>query len=803
VAEEELIVKMTLEDNLSRESAAAKKNVNALARELEKARAEAEKTGDYSDVQRLGKEFEQAQSRSISLRRELSNTRAEVRNLDKQTQTSAGKMGGAWKKLQGVFKNPLFTAATIAGVTLFGRKAVQAFAQAEQSQLKLVEAYRKFNAIQNVPIESIRALASELQTLTGTDDDLLAAAAATLARFELTGDAITRLLPLVNDFAILTGRDVVDASEAIGKAFMGNARALKELGIDFRRTGDTGKDFETIMAALEAKAGGAGKAFGETAQGGLARAKAAFSDLQEEIGGTLVPALTALLRVVEPFVKFVSGMPGPIKAVVIGIGVFSAALLALGPRIAMIITGLKSAGVSMVGFKGKMSAAAAVAGGPFGVALAAASVAIAAFMIKQAEANARVEEFSQSIDEATGKLSQAGIASVAERLLGDISDDDWKLLEQLGITVEDATLAVIGGADAWENFREQKAEAVNRAAIGKERELLSILEGNVMGLRSEVQRGTAAWYAAKRAQEIAARSSERVAYTSGTVLAALQKANPVLGEYRDKALSASGAATALKVANENAAKATERLTGGLADLQSEIGRQQAMAAYKTALDEFVKEPSEETAAAVTSAMITAASAIEEPKEQARFTKRAIDEIRDAASDAGMKLNPELDKGLGRARGQAKLLETQINRAVRARVVDITLRFRDSRSSFDTSNNAHGGYIDSRIGGPTSDTVPAMLSRGEYVLRAGAVNALRAAVGEAGLWSLNHSDRSMPSFLDSPVPSIAPGGGSEPALVGAGGPVINIGEIKADSGVDVQSEVLWAMRRAERIRRERS
>jgi hypothetical protein len=54
-----------------------------------------------------------------------------------------------------------------------------------------------------------------------------------------------------------------------------------------------------------------------------------------------------------------------------------------------------------------------------------------------------------------------------------------------------------------------------------------------------------------------------------------------------------------------------------------------------------------------------------------------------------------------------------------------------------------------------------------------------------------------------VPSIAPGGGSEPALVGAGGPVINIGEIKADSGVDVQSEVLWAMRRAERIRRERS
>ena len=61
---------------------------------------------------------------------------------------------------------------------------------------------------------------------------------------------------------------------------------------------------------------------------------------------------------------------------------------------------------------------------------------------------------------------------------------------------------------------------------------------------------------------------------------------------------------------------------------------------------------------------------------------------------------------------------------------------------------------------------------------------------------------MPSFLDSPVPAIVSGGGGEPALVGAGAPVINIGEIKADSGIDVQTEVMWALRRADRIKRER-
>ena len=199
----------------------------------------------------------------------------------------------------------------------------------------------------------------------------------------------------------------------------------------------------------------------------------------------------------------------------------------------------------------------------------------------------------------------------------------------------------------------------------------------------------------------------------------------------------------------------------------------------------------------------AAQAIEDPGKRAQFTKTAVDDIRKAASDAGMKLNPELDAVLQRVRGQAVLLGRQIDTAVRARTVEIQLRYNDSRTTYgnDTPGQRHGGWVGGN-GGPTSDVVPTMLSRGEYVLRGGAAAALRAALGDAGMWSLNHADRSMPSFLDSAVPPIVVPGGGEPALVGAGAPVINIGEINADSGIDVQAEVLWAMRRADRIRRER-
>lgn len=799
--EEELVVLITAKDELSRQAATAKKSVTALAKEVEEARRAVEKGGDPANYEGLKAKLDEEQRAWARLTIARDKAGKELRDTQREVTQATSKMGGAWKRLQGVFKNPLFTAATIAGVALFGKRAVEAFAQAEQSQLKLVEAYRKFDAIGNVPIESIRALASELQSLTGTDDDLLAAAAGTLARFDLTGDAIERLLPLVNDFAILTGRNVVDASESIGKAFMGNARALKELGIDFTRTGDRGKDLETIMAALEAKAGGAGDAFGQTAQGGLTRAQAAFGDLQEEIGGTLVPALTAMLRVVEPAAKFFTGLPGPIKGVAIAIGVLGAAALAVGPRLAMMVTGMKAAGIEATVMRGKMAAAGSFLMGPWGAALAVGTIALGYFLSEQAEASARVDEFATSIDAATGKLNQTGVARVAEQLLSDISQDDWDRLAEAGFSVEEVTAAIVQGGPAWESMYGRLRDYAQ--GLNKYSGLAETAANNADALHDEVRRGEAANRAAARAQDIAAQSNERVAHTSGTVLAALEKANPVLGIYRDQAYSASYAASALKVANQGAADATDRLSGGLEALGGIIAEQQAMAGYQTALDEYIKNPSEETALAVSTAMQGAAQAIEDPGKRAQFTKTAVDDIRKAASDAGMKLNPELDAGLQRVRGQAVLLGRQIDTAVRARTVEIQLRYNDSRTTYgnDTPGQRHGGWVGGN-GGPTSDVVPTMLSRGEYVLRGGAAAALRAALGDAGMWSLNHADRSMPSFLDSAVPPIVVPGGGEPALVGAGAPVINIGEINADSGIDVQAEVLWAMRRADRIRRER-
>ena len=806
MAEEELVLKISARDELSRQVTTATKSVNALGREMDEARKAAEKTGDFSGFDKLKKAYDDERLALSRLKARRDEAGRDVSKMSRQTAQAAGKMQSAWKRLQGVFKSPLFTAATIAGVTLFGKRAVEAFAQAEQSQLKLVEAYRKFDAIGDVPIESIRELASELQSLTGTDDDLLAAAAGTLARFELTGTAIQRLLPLVNDFAILTGRDVVDASEAIGKAFMGNARALKELGIDFTRTGDRGKDLETIMAALEEKAGGAGAAFGESAQGGLARAQAAFGDLQEEIGGTLVPALTGLLRIVEPLVKVFQGMPGPLKSLVSVVGFLGAALLVIGPRLAMMgvtLTGIRTkammAGNAMAAF-GARSKAAAV--GLF--ALGAAAVAAGSANGGQGLRIPGLDDTNESLRE----LVKPGLLGSVNNFfvgLGDaiaFNSIDTRLEQATrGVTDFDAALVQLVSEEKMDEASRQFEDLTRQAAEwgATTEDITKLLPGFERALDQ-------AGYQLDRSGRIVTKSDsiwKRLIGNARDSAAAIRLASRELGTYRSAAYSASGAAAALEVANQRAADQLGRLEGALAGVGEEVARQQALRNYDQALKDFIADPSQETAEAVSVAMTSAADSIEKPGDKARFTKKAVDQIREAASDAGMKLNPELDKGLGRARGAAVLLERQIDRAVRARTVEITLRYSDSRATYGGERKAVGGWVGGNTGGPTSDTVPVLASRGEYVLRGGAAAALRAAVGDAGLWELNHADRSMPSFLDSPVPPLVmPGGGGEPALVGAGGPVINIGEIKAESGVDVQAEVLWAMRRADRIRRER-
>lgn len=142
----------------------------------------------------------------------------------------ADRMGQAMRRV-GIAAVAGLAVATGAAIA-FGISSVKAFADAQAQQERLNFAYEKFPAIADVTRASYDALNTALATKTGYDDDAIASGQGVLAQFGLTGKQLQTLTPLLLDYARASGQDVVSAAEDVGKAMLGQGRALKGIGID-------------------------------------------------------------------------------------------------------------------------------------------------------------------------------------------------------------------------------------------------------------------------------------------------------------------------------------------------------------------------------------------------------------------------------------------------------------------------------------------------------------------------------------------------------------------------------------------
>ena len=148
-------------------------------------------------------------------------------------------------------------AAAGAAAVGFAKSSVDAALEAEDAQQHLADAYAKFPALHDATLKSLQDLTDATQQKTRYDHIAAEAAETTLAQFHLTGQQILQLLPLVEDFAAKTGKTLPDAATAIGKALLGQTRALKAVGINYKATGDAAKDYAAIVFLLTAQVGDA------------------------------------------------------------------------------------------------------------------------------------------------------------------------------------------------------------------------------------------------------------------------------------------------------------------------------------------------------------------------------------------------------------------------------------------------------------------------------------------------------------------------------------------------------------------
>lgn len=186
-----------------------------------------------------------------------------------------------------------------AAAVAFGVSSVKAFAEAEEAQNRLAFAFEKFPALADTSIQALQRLNTALMKKTRFDDDAIASGQAVLAQFGLTGSQLERLTPLLLDYATRTGKDLTESGEDLGRALLGQGRALKVLGIDFEDTGSLAGNFDQLVRDLEGSVGGLAETAATTAAGKLEMLQNRFGEVQEAIGAALMPALDKLLAWLE------------------------------------------------------------------------------------------------------------------------------------------------------------------------------------------------------------------------------------------------------------------------------------------------------------------------------------------------------------------------------------------------------------------------------------------------------------------------------------------------------------------------
>jgi hypothetical protein len=187
-------------------------------------------------------------------------------------------------------------AGAAVGLAAFGKSSIAAYKEAEKSAADLAFAFKKFPKLADSNVKSFQELNEQLAKKTVFDDDATASGQAVLAQFGLTGKEILKVTPLLQDYAAKTGKALPDAAADLGKAFQGNAKALKPLGIQYKSTGDKAKDFENVQKLLNDKVGGFAESQGKTAAGQAEILGNKFGELKETVGAQLLPVVTTFVQ---------------------------------------------------------------------------------------------------------------------------------------------------------------------------------------------------------------------------------------------------------------------------------------------------------------------------------------------------------------------------------------------------------------------------------------------------------------------------------------------------------------------------
>jgi len=141
--------------------------------------------------------------------------------------------------------------------TGFGKASVDAFLDAEKNAERLKFAITSIGGESEAQFERLIKQSAQLQQITVFSDDSIQQAQAALSAFGLTADEIEKTIPLLADFATVTGTDIAQAAQQLGSGLEGAGREFKKYGIEVSATASRQQNLNSILQGFGIFAGSA------------------------------------------------------------------------------------------------------------------------------------------------------------------------------------------------------------------------------------------------------------------------------------------------------------------------------------------------------------------------------------------------------------------------------------------------------------------------------------------------------------------------------------------------------------------
>lgn len=212
-------------------------------------------------------------------------------------------LGGVAKTIgKGVAIGIAAIAAGFAAAAYAAKGFVQSAIEDLAAQTKLVSILQARKMATEANLAAVEDLIKAGQALAFTDDEIRAGIASATQFTKKFVDA-QKILATAQDVARAKNISLESAVELVGKAYQGNTKGLKSLGVEVKK----GAKGLTILSAVNKKFAGVAAKNAETVSSQFEIFRIKIDEAKESIGGALLPAVMKVFKALQPVVDSLLG----------------------------------------------------------------------------------------------------------------------------------------------------------------------------------------------------------------------------------------------------------------------------------------------------------------------------------------------------------------------------------------------------------------------------------------------------------------------------------------------------------------